>query len=437
MAGAANINTRVTSKRRIIVTILIMRRQKIEGREQFFAFRSTMINGARSGGRLCFSRNSNVARLNKTARTKPRKAKLMKIACALGPIFAFLTFAGATTADTLTLKNGDHLTGTIESSDGKVITFKTDYAGEIKVQWSAVKESTTEKPLYVVKKDKTTVNGTVTTEDSNIDVHTANAGAVTVPLSDVTIIRSPEQQQAYEHSLHPSLAEDWKGGANFGFAMARGNSDTTNLNIGFNADRKTTSDEIKMYTSSIYSTAGAIAGGTVTANEIMGGVRYDKNINPRLFAFVSGDFVHNALQSLNLQQIYAGGLGWHAINQPNTTLDLLGGVNYTRESYTGTIAPGASATVDRNFPALTLGDSFAKKIGASSTFTQDFSFYPDLSDTSQYRFALDAGWTTQIHKWIGWQLTLSDRYITNPPILGTKKNDVVLATGINVSFGPK
>ncbi len=28
----------------------------------------------------------------------------------------------------------------------------------------------------------------------------------------------------------------------------------------------------------------------------------------------------------------------------------------------------------------------------------------------------------------------SDRYISNPPIFGTKKNDVVLATGINVSF---
>jgi len=361
----------------------------------------------------------------------------MKIARVLVLILASLTFAGATSGDTLTLKNGDHLTGTIESSDGKVITFKTDYAGEIKVQWSAVKESSAEKPLYVVKKDKTTVNGTVTTEDSNIDVHPANAAAVTVPLGDVSIIRSPEQQQAYEKSLHPGFLEDWNGGANFGFALARGNSDTTNLNIGFNADRKTNSDEIKAYTSSIYATAGAIAGGTVTANEIMGGIRYDRNINPRLFGFGSVDFVHNALQSLDLQQIYTGGLGWHAVNQPTTTFDLLAGINYTRESYNGTLAPGASGNVDRNFPALTLGDNFTKKFGAASTVTQDFTFYPDLSDTSQYRFAFDAGWATQIHKWIGWQLTISDRYITNPPVLGTKKNDVVLSTGITVSFSAK
>ncbi len=348
-----------------------------------------------------------------------------------------LAVAGAALADTLTLNNGDRLTGTIESSDGKVITFKTDYAGEIKVQWSAVKETTTDKPLYVVKKDKSTVNGTVTSEDSSVYVHTSNAQEVTVPLADLAIIRSPEQQQAYEHSLHPSLYEQWNGGANFGFALARGNSDTTNLDIGFNADRKTTSDEIKMYLSSIYSTAGAIAGGTVTANEILGGIRYDKNLNPKLFAFVSGDFVHNALQSLDLQQIYSGGLGWHAINQPTTALDLLGGVNYTRESYSGATAGTTSTSVNRNFPGLTLGEDFTKKVGAAMAFNEHFYFYPDLSDTSQYRFSLDAGWTTQIKKWIGWQLMISDRYITNPPILGTKKNDVVLSAGINVSFGAK
>jgi putative salt-induced outer membrane protein len=361
----------------------------------------------------------------------------MNIARALTAIFAFLTLPALSLADTLTLKNGDHLTGTIESSDGKVIIFKTDYAGEIKVQWSAVKESTTKNALYVVKKDKTTISGNVTTEDSNIEVHAPNAGAVTVPLADVTIIRSPAEQQAYEHSLHPTLLEDWTGGANFGLALARGNSNTTNLDIAFNADRKTTSDEIKMYTSSIYATTGVIAGGTVTANEILGGIRYDKNISPRLFAFVSGDFVHNALQSLDLQQIYSVGLGWHAIAQPNTTLDFLAGVNYTRESYSGATAAGPNTSVNRNFPALTLGEVFAKKFGAANALTEDFTFYPDLSDTSQYRFSFDAGWNTQIKKWVGWQMSISDRYITNPPILGTKKNDVVLSTGINVSFGPK
>jgi Protein of unknown function, DUF481 len=358
----------------------------------------------------------------------------MKIAQAFAVAFSVVTLACATMADTIVLKNGDRLTGTIESSDGKTITFKTDYAGEINVKWSAVKEMTTEKPLYVVKNNKTTVTGPLTTEDSNVTVHTANAGQVDVPLSDVAIIRSPEEQQAYESTLHPNLLQEWTGGGSFGFALARGNSDTTNLAVGFTANRKTLSDQIKAYYSSIYSTAGGLLGGATTANAILGGIRYDKNLNPKIFAFVSGDFTHDALQSLNVQQIYSGGLGWHAIDHPNTTFDILGGLSYTRETYNGATATSANASVSRNFPALTLGEDFTYKMGSASSFTEDFTFYPDLTDISQYRFALDAGWTTQIKKWIGWQITFSDRYISNPPILATKDNDAVLSTGVKFSF---
>ena len=66
--------------------------------------------------------------------------------------------------------------------------------------------------------------------------------------------------------------------------------------------------------------------------------------------------------------------------------------------------------------------------------TQDFYFYPDLRDIDQYRFAVDFAAVTKINKWLAWQFTLADRYVTDPPIAGTKPNDVILSTGINVSF---
>jgi hypothetical protein len=71
---------------------------------------------------------------------------------------------------------------------------------------------------------------------------------------------------------------------------------------------------------------------------------------------------------------------------------------------------------------------------ANTLLTEDFSFYPDLSDFSQYRFSLDAGVVTKINKWLGWQTSLSDRYVTDPPIPGTKSNDFILSTGLNIAF---
>ena len=74
------------------------------------------------------------------------------------------------------------------------------------------------------------------------------------------------------------------------------------------------------------------------------------------------------------------------------------------------------------------------KFGKSTVVTQDFYYYPDLSDINQYRFSVDFASVTKINKWLGWQFNLSDRYVTDPPIVGTKTNDVILSTGLNVSF---
>jgi len=339
-----------------------------------------------------------------------------------------IALASAASADTVVLKNGDHLTGTVEVSDGKDVTLKTDFAGEIKIQWSAVQELKTDKPIYVVTPDKKTVSGTVSTDGSNLLIHTANNGTVQIALAQVTVVRSSDVETAYEKSLHPSLLEAWKGGASLGFAVARGNSETTNLTTGFTAGRKTLHDELTLYESSLYST-NDLPGGGVIANSILGGAKFDRNFTKRLFVFVSADYAHDALQDLNLRQIYSGGLGVHLINNPNTTLDFLAGANYTRETYGG----GATA-VDRNLAGITVGEDFMHKFGKSTTLTEVFYFYPDLSNTSEYRFSLDAASVTKINKWLGWQTSLTDRYVTDPPIAGTKSNDIIFSTGINVSF---
>ncbi len=364
----------------------------------------------------------------------------MRVLYFLAIILASLSMAQASFADSLTLKNGDHLTGTITALDNQEITLKTDAAGEIKVKWTAVQELTCDKPLYVVTPDKNTITGTVAFDGANLVVHTTTAGDVDVPLAQITVVRSGEEQQAYEKSLHPRLIDDWTGAVNIGFALARGNSDTTNLNTAVAADRKTLSDEVTLSGSSIYSTSGGSTTGVpggVTANEILGAAAYDRNFGKRTFVFVSGDFTHDALQDLDLRAIYSGGLGWHAINTPKTTLNALLGINYTRESYSSgaSTANPTGISVDRNLPGITAGENFMHKFGANTVFTETFDFYPDLSDIDQYRFSLDAALVTKIRKWFGWQTSLSDRFVTNPPIAGTVPNDVILSTGFNISFG--
>jgi putative salt-induced outer membrane protein len=344
---------------------------------------------------------------------------------ALGLIFVFLLPASLF-ADQIVLKNGDRLTGTIEQSDGKTLVMKTELAGEVTVDWPSVQGITSSQALHMTLSDGKTVAGTVTTVDGNFVVATPNAGTVTQPKDSVSKLFGEAQQAAYEKSLHPGLLEGWQGGANVGFGLTRGNSETTNLALAFTADRKTLKDHLGLYTNSVYTTndaPGAVP--STTANAVQGGARYDRNLTPRLFAYVGADFQTDALQTLDLRSVFGGGLGLHAIQNERTTLDLLGGINYTREKY--------SLLPIRNFASASLGEELTHKLGKNTILIQKLYFFPNLNDTGEYRATFNFGTVTKINKWLGWQNAFGDIYVTNPPV-GSKQNDIVFTTGLNFAF---
>jgi putative salt-induced outer membrane protein len=353
-------------------------------------------------------------------------------------LVAVLASASALFADQVTLKNGDRLTGTVVKSDGKTLVLHTDAAGDVTLKLDAIQDIKTEAELHVSLKGGKTAVGPVTTTDGKLKIATKTSGTVEAPKDDVTLMRNDAEQQAYEKSLHPGLTHGWNGGVNVGFSVARGNSETENLALAFNAVHPTLNDKITMYASSINTTNNLAPSGSQTvANLEQGGIRYDRNIDPRVFWFGSADFMANALQFLDLRQVYTGGFGFHAINNSRTILDFLGGVNYTHETYSnGTlISPGVytSYGTTNRFVALTLGEELNQKLGKSTVVTQNVDFYPDLQQTGEYRFTFNLGTVTKLNKWFGWQNQFGDIYVSNPPT-GSKKNDVIFTTGLNVSF---
>jgi putative salt-induced outer membrane protein YdiY len=362
-------------------------------------------------------------------------------------------------ADQIVLKNGDRLTGSITKSDGKELVIKTEFEGDVTVKFDAIQSITSTGDLNVTLGGKTVV-GPVTTNGDNVVVATKSGGPVEAPKASVTLVRSPAEEAAYQKSLHPGLLEGWNGAANLGFALTAGNSETKNLNIGFNGVRTGFHDKLTLYETSVYSSTSKIAlqpisPSQTTANSNAGGLRYDHDFAGRVFGFVSGDFFSNSLQNLDLRYILGGGIGYHAIKKPNTTLDLLAGINYTHESFsdlmqTNPTPPPDTLTYNHSdsTAALTVGDTFTHNVGKNSVFTQSFLLYPSFSQTNIafpgatpddvhiIRGMVNVGFTTKIHKWLGWQITFADVFdnhplASNPPI---ERNDITLATGLNFSF---
>jgi putative salt-induced outer membrane protein YdiY len=337
------------------------------------------------------------------------------------------------------LKNGDRLTGTVVKSDGKTLVLHTDAAGDVTIKFEDVQEIKSDADLHVSLKDGKTAVGPVTTTDGKFEIATKTGGTVEAPKEDVTLIRNDAEQQAYDKSLHPGLLHGWNGGANVGFSIARGNSQTENLALALNAIHPTLDDKITIY-ASFLNTKNDLATPSDVASLEQGGLRYDRNLKPRVFAFAGADFMANALQFLDLRAVYTAGFGFHAIQSDATTLNFLGGVNYTHETYSnGPVVAGSVPPVftsygkTNKFVALTLGEELTHKIGKGSVITQNVYFYPDLQDTSQYRATFNLGTVTKISKWFGWQNQFSDIYVTNPPT-SAKKNDLIFTTGLNIAF---
>jgi putative salt-induced outer membrane protein len=340
-------------------------------------------------------------------------------------------------ADQVTLKNGDRLTGTIVKSDAKIMLIKTEFAGEVSVQWDAVTSITSTQPLHLGLKDGETVVGTVATSDGKFEVATKTTGEVTAPKDTVVAVRNDEEQKAYDAEIarlrNPRLTDFWSGILDTGLSVTRGNSATLTYNLSAKAARVTTRDKISVYSTAVYATDATTPPSRTTAHAIRGGIRGDLNVDDRLFVFGFSDFEFDQFQHLDLRNVLGGGLGYHVINTKNTVFDVFGGGDFEQE-YFSPNPPTEPTSLTRKSGEIVLGEELNTKVNNRTTFSEKFSLFPNVSNVGEYRFQLDATAATRLKTWLSWQVTYSDRYLSDP-LPGLKKNDVLLSTGLRLTFG--
>jgi putative salt-induced outer membrane protein YdiY len=358
----------------------------------------------------------------------------------LAGVFLCVCATGAL-ADQITLKNGDRLTGTVVKSDAKTLLLKTDFAGDVTLQWDAVTSIVSTQTLHLALKDGQTIVGTVATTDNKFEVATKETGPVTATKDAVVSVRNDAEQKAYDDQIerlrHPHLTDFWSGLLDTGLSLTRGNSESLTYSLSGKAARVTDRDKISVYTTSIFTNSTVNGVTSTTAHAIRGGVRGDLNVRDKLFVFGFTDFEYDQFQDLDLRNVVGGGFGYHAIKTKNTTFDVFGGGDFDQDFF-GAIAATATTpaipAVTRKNGEVDLGETFNAKINNRTTITEQFSLYPNVSNTGSYRFQFDATAATKLKNWLSWQVTYSDRYLSDP-LAGFKKNDLLLSTGVRLTFG--
>jgi len=269
----------------------------------------------------------------------------------------------------------------------------------------------------------------VTTSDNKLAVTTKESGSVSVAKADVTSLRNAEEEKKAEAVLerlqHPRLADLWAGSLDTGLGLVRGNSESSNFTFGLNAVRATTRDKISLYTNSAFSRSAVNGVASTTAQSIAGGVRYDLNVSDKSFGFGTVDLFNDRFQDLDLRTVVGAGGGYHAIKNNRTTLDLLVGGAFDREFFT---------TFNRSSAEILLGETLTHKFLASSAFNESVFFYPNMSQTGNYRSTISLGLVTRLTKLLSWQTSFNDYYLSDPPA-GKKSNDLLFSTGLRLTFG--
>ena len=360
-------------------------------------------------------------------------------------IFVALCLLGVSArADQVVLKNGDRITGTIVKTDVKaddktktVLVIKTDFAGDIPVLWDSVASVVSGEPLHLQLKDGQTIVGPVTTSNDKLDVATATTGEVAAPKDAIVAVRNDAEQKTYDDTVyrlqHPRLTDFWSGLFDTGLSVTRGNSSTLNFTLAGKAVRQTDRDKISVYTTAVYASDNTTPPSRTTAHAIQGGIRGDLNVSDKFFVFGFTDNLYDEFQHLDLRNVIGGGGGYHLIKNENTTFDVFAGGDFEQE-YFSPNPPVAPTSVTRKTGEVLFGEEYDTKLNGRTTITENATFYPNVSNTGQYRFQFNATSATKLKSFLSWQITFSDIYISNP-LPGLKGNDLLLSTGLRLTFG--
>lgn len=343
---------------------------------------------------------------------------------------AVLLGLSALVADTITLKNGDRLTGSVVTTTDKGVQFKSELAGDVTIPWENVSALATAAPIVVSTKDGKKLTGTVTTEGDRLLVSGQAAERTAV-----AAVRSESEQAKFEEksrrAAQPGFLDLYSGFIDFGVANARGNADTTSYNTNANLVRTTANDKVGLRFSQIQANNRLAGVKVTTAQAVRGGINYQRNLNPRLFVSAFNDYDYDKFLRLDLRFVAGGGLGFNAIKNNRTLLTFGGGGAYNRETFASDGRQAAGFT--RSSAEAYLNQEFTRKLNSTLNLFERFSFFPNLSSSGEYRINFDTGFAATIYKSFAIQTSYSLRHLSNPPV-GRETTDTLLSTGVRYTI---
>jgi hypothetical protein len=343
--------------------------------------------------------------------------------------------------DVLVFTDGEKLIGHLVGSTGNSVTFKSDMAGEITVDWSKVKELHSSGKFAIAEKgvvfgrhdDPTKVpQGTVTLADQKLQITPVNGGAPqTVPVANTqNVIPQDSFLRAFEK---PRLSQYWKGTASFGAAIVAATQNSRSFSSAVSLVRTVPNESwiSPRYRTTIdFSSAyGELTEPnprtTIKTDVIHAGVEQDEYLSQRVFAFGAATWDHSLSQGLDLQQTYGGGLGWTVFKTAVHELDLKGEMAYVSQNF----ADGTT----KHLVGSVFTETYDRLFKHGMIFHEQLAVTPVFNDASAYSALGTVNLSIPVYKRLAVTIGAVDSYLNSPPA-NFKRNSFQFLTNLTYTI---
>lgn len=224
-------------------------------------------------------------------------------------------------ADTLTLRNGDRLSGEIVGLKDGTVRFKTGYAGVVKVPAREISGMASDKPVTVRFGSGGYSTGTLIPTYPGMVQLQGVKGAVggAVKIAEVA-------------EIHPGTQIErgfkWSGRVNLGATQRSGNTDTRSFH--FDGAIKGESEEDRLRFEGKMNKE--FSGDERTQDDFTIFAQHDHFLSKAFYFYTNVKFARNEPQDLNLRTTLGTGAGWQVIRSDKTNLSLEAGPSYVNEN---------------------------------------------------------------------------------------------------------
>ena len=327
-----------------------------------------------------------------------------------GWLIAILSFFFAQSllgqAITLSLRNGDRITGTIISEDAGKLVLSTPWAKEVTVSAAEVIKREVVNPQAEVAVPGKPVAALPGDATKTVAPPPANASAAAAALLRPIQAKKPKY---------------WAADLQMGVDLAFSEKDQQL----YSSRAKITYARNKLHHTFDYLFSYGRANGLVSANRMDGSIKSDVDVGRRFYLYNLAGAGYDQIRLIDLRYEAGPGLGYHLITRSNLVLNVESGANYQ--------AQYLSDNTSTEFFFFRFAENLTWTVSDRFVIDEKFEFFPRVENWAEYRFRFETNLRYWLKSNISLNLTLADQYESNPA-RNVTQNDVQLRSSIGVKF---